>query len=238
MRKLVLLFSIFLCCFTIYAQPISIAGITPGKTTRLDLMRLIRDGKFVKIDNYNIYGNFEELVYLNQLDQPVGLFFRNDIVFEIRVSLFDQSLKQTLIEKYGKPRVVGGRVREYDCSNDFQYELSWSQADAIEEDRIVRGEESLNTREEGSLILTGRGVESLQWPVKDGIRAAIRRRMNACPRRASNSSYIPIIWETYILRHVATVEELIRNHDRIIDNEQKEITEERQKRLHQLNKIL
>ena len=131
MKKLLLLISFSIGCFTASAQPTSFGGITPGQTTREELMSLVK--------NHPSEIGAKDYFFSLKLNQPDGVSisgnFHNDIVYVVKVDRdFPPELKQALIEKYGQPRIKVGSIRTVTCRNklgasferlDGEEELRW-----------------------------------------------------------------------------------------------------------------
>jgi hypothetical protein len=95
------------------AQPVSIAGIFPGKTTLDELRELVEDPN--EVENKNDTHN----VSLKSLDNTRAFITsHNEIVYEISIEL-DLELSVSLIQKYGKPRRSTGEIKKIVCRNGF-----------------------------------------------------------------------------------------------------------------------
>lgn len=112
MKKLMFMLCLSLCSLVASAQPTSLGGITPGKTTRDELKSLTQEPDEVGTENY---------VSL-KLKQPEGarasVILQNDVVYEVKVGLdLQPELKSALIEKYGQPKIKVGTIRKVTCQN-------------------------------------------------------------------------------------------------------------------------
>lgn len=105
--------ALFLCCLTASAQPTSLGGITPGKTTRMELRNTVKT--FHKVDESTASVEFKD---------PVGLgatiHFQNDVVYEVQVLLqLRPELEYALVEKYGQLYIHDGHFGRVTCQNEF-----------------------------------------------------------------------------------------------------------------------
>ena len=137
MKKLLLLISLSIGCFTASAQPTSFGGITPGQTTREDLKSLVKDPSKVEAKDNYFY------IELKHPDgNPIWINLHNDIVYEIDLNLDSWTeLKQALIEKYGLPSIKVGSIRTVTCRNklgasferlDGEEEMQWPVKDGVQ----------------------------------------------------------------------------------------------------------
>ena len=115
MKKLISLFSLSLCCFAASAQPTSIGGITPGKTTLGELKGLTNmwDG---------VTGDMRYVgVSLKQLEgKPTTVHLQNGVVYQVNIDIsFSPVLNEALIAKYGQPNTKDGKIRTVNCQNQF-----------------------------------------------------------------------------------------------------------------------
>jgi hypothetical protein len=106
----------FLCliflCGNAMAQPTSVAGITPGKTTTEELKALVVDPTKITNDNFHIV----DLKGLN--DKMAFVKSKNGIVYEVEISLmFDPEVVVALVSKYGKPSRKIGEIKKVVCQN-------------------------------------------------------------------------------------------------------------------------
>ncbi len=104
---------IALCGFQMliaWAQPVSISGITPGRTTIADLKDLLVDGGDVK--------DGENLVSLKELGKLAEIKINNGVVYEVKLSLMsNRDILSALKTKYGEPKNISGKVRSIKCQN-------------------------------------------------------------------------------------------------------------------------
>ena len=135
MRKLLLWLSLFFCCVAA-AQPTSIGGITPGKTTRNELKSLVN-----KLDKHS-----SKDFFTGEMKQPEGTFIfgslQDDVVYEVLVLLTrSPELKQALVGKYGPPNIKVGSIQTVTCKNKFgasftrldgREELLWPVKDGVQ----------------------------------------------------------------------------------------------------------
>lgn len=107
--------SVFLILFSlqislVLAQPISISGITPGRTNIADLKELLVDGHEVK--------EGENLVSLKELGKLAEIKIENGVVYEVKLSLMsNRDVLSALTSKYGEPRKITGKVKSIKCQN-------------------------------------------------------------------------------------------------------------------------
>jgi hypothetical protein len=95
------------------AQPVSIAGIYPGKTTLDELRDLVENPN--KVENINE----THMVSLKSLDNILAFITSHDeIVYEVSIVL-DLELSVSLNKKYGKPRRSTGEIKKIVCRNGF-----------------------------------------------------------------------------------------------------------------------
>jgi hypothetical protein len=158
MTKQMLLLCLALLGLAASAQPTFFGGITPGKTTREDLKSLV-----LEPDRVDTVNHFE--VKLKQPEnQLVSISLQNDVVYKVSadVNLFNEVLKQALIEKYGQPTINAGTMGVVICQNGY-----------------------------GASIRRQEGRKELQWPVKNGIQGAIVNTANGnCgPYYSSNENF-------------------------------------------------
>lgn len=96
----------------VLAQPVSISGITPGKTNVADLKELLVDGNDVK--------EGENLVSLKELGKLAEVKIENGVVYEVKLSLMsNRDVLSALTSKYGEPRKISGKVKNIKCQNAF-----------------------------------------------------------------------------------------------------------------------
>lgn len=136
MRKLLIWLSLFFCCIAA-AQPTSFGGITPGKTTRDELISLVSTLS---------QGASEDSFFYAEMNQPEGAYIsgqlHGDVVYEVDVSLsLSPELKQALLGKYGPPKFKVGSIRTVTCKNKFgasftrldgREELRWPVKDGVQ----------------------------------------------------------------------------------------------------------
>ena len=97
----------------VQAQPVSIAGIYPGKTTLDELKELVENPNEVENKNDT------HRVSLKALDNTRALISSyNEIIYEISIDL-DLEISVSLITKYGKPRRTVGEIKKVVCRNGF-----------------------------------------------------------------------------------------------------------------------
>jgi hypothetical protein len=113
MKKLVCLLCLPLCGLVASAQPTSVGGITPGKTTLAELKGLVTQS----YDSED--GRFD--VRLKQLgNMSAAVWFQNGIVYQVN-TFFDYSpeFEEALIAKYGEPTIKVGEIEIVKCQNKF-----------------------------------------------------------------------------------------------------------------------
>lgn len=150
MKKLLLIVSLSFGCLVASAQPTSFGGITPGQTTREDLLKLVKNPGDIEDKNY-ISG-----LILNQPDgMVVGANLQNDIVYEVNVQLvaygIRQALEPALYEKYGQPKIKVGAILPVTCRNKL-----------------------------GATFPRYEGLEYMRWQEKDNVQGAIQRLAWGC----------------------------------------------------------
>jgi hypothetical protein len=114
MRSVIALMGI-LIFFPANAQPTSIAGITPGKTTLEELKVLVRDPKELEDRKKSYF-----FVKLSQFDgAPFTVIHQqNGIVYEVKVSVYaGEAMLNALFQKYGEPTRKIGKFGTTKCSN-------------------------------------------------------------------------------------------------------------------------
>ena len=108
MKKLLSVLGFSLWCLAAYAQPTTFGGITPGRTTLVELKEL---GKIHAI-------NDSQLVLKLPQDTPVSIRHQNGVVYEVKISeSFTSEVKSSLIEKYGQPQITEGEIKKVICRN-------------------------------------------------------------------------------------------------------------------------
>lgn len=114
MKIWVSLLGLTLCCLAASAQPISLGGITSGRTSRADLKSRVLE--FDNVDAKNVASV--------KLKQPEGLHatvrLQNDVVYMVEVYLqLRPELEGALIEKSGQLKIQVGAIRRVTCKNEF-----------------------------------------------------------------------------------------------------------------------
>lgn len=153
MEKLISLLSLALCCFAASAQPTSFGGVTPGKTTREELKSLVIV-KETSSDYFKLGDKDAGPVLLKQFEHKyANVLLRNDVVYEVSVSVDTPELEQALNKKYGQPKIKIGGLRTVNCQNKFGASFN----------RIA-------------------GNLRLLWPVKDGVQGEFESdAKGSCP---------------------------------------------------------
>lgn len=146
--------------------PTAIAGVTPGKTTLEDLKSLIKEsatGGYTPADeitpdrldrDFKKYANGQYSAELKNLSgKIVTLFLNNGVVYKVSIStsLEGEAIKTALFEKYGKPTIKTGSMKEITCTNGF-----------------------------GASFHRSEGEVSLQWKPNDGVRAYLHSSSGNC----------------------------------------------------------
>ncbi len=94
------------------AQPVSISGVTPGKTNVADLKELLADSHDLK--------DGENLVSLKELGKLAEIKIDNGVVYEVKLSLMsNRDVLSALTSKYGQPKKITGKVKSVKCQNGF-----------------------------------------------------------------------------------------------------------------------
>lgn len=114
MKKLTFLLILSLCCFAASAQPTSIGGITPGKTTLEEMKGLVKLGD-------GIGGKRYEVVRLALMEDLLAVvMIQNGVVYEVKIDTgYSDVLRQALMAKYGQPKIKVGGIRTVNCQNRF-----------------------------------------------------------------------------------------------------------------------
>jgi hypothetical protein len=111
-----LFFSILFSFGSAVAQPTSIAGITPGKTSIEELRNLAEP-------NVPISKKIEEgtsFVRIKALDKSALVKTKNGVVYWLNIfTKADDDLLKVLNSKYGKPQKVVGEISKVICQNKF-----------------------------------------------------------------------------------------------------------------------
>lgn len=107
-----LLVLLFACLSNVHAQPTSIAGIIPGKTTVTNLVDLVTKHKNLEDSDFH-------LVELKNLDGTMAFVkSSNGVVYNVEVHLFsDSEMLAALLSKYGKPVKKSGAIKRVKCGN-------------------------------------------------------------------------------------------------------------------------
>ena len=112
MKKLISLLCLSLCCFAASAQPTSIGGITPGKTTGPELYGIATMADFRR--NQDTW-----LMTLSQLEnRSAFVSIANGVVYAVEMYASDE-LRQALVAKYGEPQIKVGKINTVTCQNQF-----------------------------------------------------------------------------------------------------------------------
>lgn len=124
---LILLISGLMGCGKIEYGPVSIAGVTPGKTTLEELRSLVTEPQKIKNDDFQI-------VNLKGLDNKMAFInSRESIVYEVEVSLlFESEMLIALISKYGKPVRKTGEIKKVICQNKLGGSFNRVEGEMIE----------------------------------------------------------------------------------------------------------
>ncbi len=98
--------------FNSWAQPATIAGIFPGKTTIEELRELVVDP--IKIDNNNYH-----IVKLKELNNEMATVFNKEgVVYKVEIDLMSNlEMAVALTSKYGKPTKKVGEIKKVTCQN-------------------------------------------------------------------------------------------------------------------------
>lgn len=136
MKIWVSLLGLTLCCLAASAQPTSLGGITPGKTSRAELKSLAQE--FDDVDVKNVVS--VKLKQPERMNATVHL--QNDVVYMVEVYLqLRPELEDALIAKYGQPKIQNGAIRRVTCKNEFgasserfegKEERRWSAKDGVQ----------------------------------------------------------------------------------------------------------
>lgn len=155
-RLIVLAFGFWV--FNSLAQPTSLAGINPGRTTLEELKNLVQpDGRLTK--NIGEGNNYVKITALDGRSATVEVL--NGVVYRVRTYIiFDNTLLDALIAKYGKPTEIIGSIDKVVCENKLGGKF----------DRV-------------------QGVRRELWPQKDGVQAEVELYAGECSQSAT-SSYI------------------------------------------------
>jgi hypothetical protein len=146
--------------------PTAIAGVTPGKTTLEDLKSLIKEpstGGYTPADeitpdrlhkDFKKYFNGKYSAELKNLNGKIAnLFLNNGVVYKVSIStsLEGEAIKTALFEKYGKPTIKTGSMKDITCTNGF-----------------------------GASFQRSEGEVSLQWKPNEGVRAYLHSSSGNC----------------------------------------------------------
>ena len=96
-----------------WAQPISVAGIYPGKTTIEELRELVLDP--LKDNDEDSY-----IVHLKELDNESATVYHKDgFVYKVEIDLMFKSseIAIALTSKYGRPSKKIGQIKKVTCQN-------------------------------------------------------------------------------------------------------------------------
>lgn len=152
----------FLCliflCGNAMAQPTSVAGITPGKTTIEELSGLVDvDGIISK--KLSEGANYTRIRSMNR--RSATLMILNGVVYKVDISLAyedNANFIDALIEKYGRPGNVLGSIDKVICQNKM-----------------------------GAKFERYQGLKREMWPENSGVQALIQWRADECDYSASPS---------------------------------------------------
>lgn len=156
--------------------PTAIAGVSPGKTTLEDLKSLIKTsstGGYTPADeitpdrldkNFQKYANGQYSAELKDLSgKIVSLFLNNGVVYKVSIStsLEGDAIKAALFEKYGKPTIKTGSMKNIICTNGF-----------------------------GASFQRSEGEVSLQWKSNEGVQAYLHSSSGNCQSNVYESYVI------------------------------------------------
>lgn len=176
MKKLMFLLLALACgIFNAHAQPSSIGGIVPGKTTLEELKSLIDEPKdqieaIVTIgpSGLNEETKYQEVILKNLDRKRVRFEMKDGVIYRVELSLYlFPEVAVALIGKYGEPKIKKGAIKEVTCQNKL-----------------------------GASFQRFEGEERLFWRENAGIQACFYNSARNCSED---------IYRRYVIEHVATV---------------------------------
>lgn len=156
------------------AQPTSLAGITPGKTTLEQLNNLVQpDGMLTKkIGEGN---NSVKIPTLNGRSASVDVL--NGVVYRVKTYIiFNNTLLDALTEKYGKPSEIIGSIDKVVCENKIGGKFErvqgvrrelWPQKDGVQAEIEWHAGECANSAIPSYIINHVQTIEEIRKRVRE-----------------------------------------------------------------------